>query len=448
MPQFDFNFEPETYLKKETGYFSTLVQFGSTKQQISYPIVELPFVIKNLDPKRDSWISQAQFYCKTRRIIHLQSLGLCFVDLDTYRSEGLKDKNIPAQVAALLYFCEVEGIPIPSLIIFSGRGLQAKWLLENALPRQALPRWNAVQRHLVDALLDLGADTGAKDASRVLRCVDTVNTKSGKIAKIVHLTEGETKGKPIHYDFEYLTECVLPIARHEIEEGKKARLKLLKSKPKGKKTNLQKLNGRNLAWNRLEDLRSLVKMRGGVKEGERMRTLFWQLNFLLLSGATNHRDMWHEAAALAKEIDPNWGYRSKELSTLYQKAKEYSKGQKIEFAGREYPSLYTPKNQTLIDLFRITDDEQAQLKTIITLSMSKERHKVREKNRRRDSGAISREEYLKNAETKKEQAIRMKKEGLSLRKIALELGVSVGSIHGYLKCSKSVRITNGVASDK
>ena len=445
---FSFNSEPETYLKKPTGYFSTLVQIGSKKQQTSYPIVELPFVIKHLDPNRDSWITQAQFYCKTRRIIHLQSLGLCFVDLDTYRAEGLKDKSTAAQVSALLYFCEQEGIPYPSIIVFSGRGLQAKWLLENALPRQALPRWNAVQRHLVNALIDLGADTGAKDASRVLRCVDTVNTKSGEIAKIVHITEGKEKGYPIRYNFEYLAECTLPVGRHEIEEGKKARLKVLKPKEKQKKSNLRKLSGRNLAWDRLEDLRTLVKLRGGVKKGERMRHLFWHLNFLLLSGATNHKQMWYEAAALAQEIDPNWGYRSKELSTLYQKAKDYNKGKRIEFGGREYPALYTPKNQTLIDLFKITDDEMSQLKTVITPLVSAERNKERCIKRRRYAGAVSRDEYQKNAKTKKEQAIKLRNNGLSIRKIALEIGISVGSVHGYLKCSKSDRITNGVASEK
>src|SRR5690606_23474306 len=43
-------------------------------------------------------------------------------------------------------------------------------------------------------------------------------------------------------------------------------------------------------------------MRGGAHEGVRMLFLHWQLNFLLLSGATNSRDMWHESKALARVL--------------------------------------------------------------------------------------------------------------------------------------------------
>ncbi|CAB5498955.1 hypothetical protein AZO1586I_416 [Bathymodiolus thermophilus thioautotrophic gill symbiont] len=40
-----------------------------------------------------------------------------------------------------------------------------------------------------------------------------------------------------------------------------------------------------------------------------MLFLFWQINFLLLSGATNANGMYLEASELAKSIDPNWGYK-------------------------------------------------------------------------------------------------------------------------------------------
>jgi len=68
--------------------------------------------------------------------------------------------------------------------------------------------------------------------------------------------------------------------------------------------NLRGFSGRQLAWDRLEDLRKLDELRGGLAEGERMRHLFWRINFLLLSGATNPTQMYHEAAALATEISP------------------------------------------------------------------------------------------------------------------------------------------------
>lgn len=256
------------------------------------------------------------------------------------------------------------------MLIYSGRGIQAKWLLEGTIPRQALPRWNACQRYLVDRLAHVGSDPMAKDASRVLRIVETVNSKSGEVCRVVHVQRG-ADGEPIRYNFEYLAEALLPAARWTIEqqrqelaEQRERRItkKPFRLVPGGKAGNLRGFSGRQLAWDRLEDLRKLAELRGGVSEGSRMQHLFWRLNFLLLSGATNSKQMYHEAAALARELDPQWNSRSKELMTLFSKAKAYEAGEKISFGGKDYAPLYTPRNDTLINLFGITTDEQRQLK--------------------------------------------------------------------------------------
>ena len=104
-------------------------------------------------------------------MVYLLRLNLCFVDLDTYKTPW---KVYPPDALANIVrgFCQDEDIPDPSLILFSGRGLQVKWLLERPLPRAALPRWNAVQKQLVAILERFGADSGARDASRLLRLVD------------------------------------------------------------------------------------------------------------------------------------------------------------------------------------------------------------------------------------------------------------------------------------
>ncbi|EBF9670798.1 TPA_asm: replication protein, partial [Salmonella enterica subsp. enterica serovar Typhimurium] len=264
--------------------------------------------------------------------------------------------------------------------------------------------------------------------------------------------------------FEYLAEMLLPVARWTIEQQRQERaerrqLKLLSG---AKTDNLRGFSGRQLAWHRLEDLRKLATLRGGVSEGERMQHLFWRLNFLLLSGATHSSQMYYEAKALAGELAPTWAYRDKELMTLYSKAKAYEKGEKISFAGREFAPLYTPKNDTLINLFQITDDEQAQLRTIISKGMAKGRDRARKEAARRAAGAVDRETYLEAANAKQAQAQALRAQGLSIRAIAQQMGVSVGSVSGYLKaapgvqspsvlqadlagCSKSVRITNGEA---
>lgn len=403
-------------------------------------------------------MSQAEFIRPNRRVVNLLRLGLLFADLDTYRVPALAGRTPEALAASVLYFCGEEGLPSPSVLIYSGRGIQAKWLLDGTIPRQALPRWNACQRYLVDRLAYVGADPMAKDASRVLRTVETVNSKSGEVCRVVHVQSG-ADGKPVRYNFEYLAEALLPAARWTIEQQRQEqaeqRERRATKKPfllvhGGKADNLRGFSGRQLAWDRLEDLRKLAELRGGVSEGSRMQHLFWRLNFLLLSGATNSKQMYHEAAALARELDPQWNRRTKELMTLFSKAKAYEAGEKISFGGKDYAPLYTPRNDTLINLFGITADEQRQLKTIVSQAEAAERHRKREECRRRASGAVDRETYLEAANSKQAKAQSLRREGLSVRAIAKQMAVSVMAVSRYInapaiQCTKSVRITNGEA---
>ncbi|WP_334170178.1 hypothetical protein [Zoogloea sp.] len=142
----------------------------------------MPTILGMVDQTRDTWLTQAEFMRPNRRVVNLARVGLLFADLDTYRQPWAAGRTPEQLAAAVLYHCAQEGIPTPSLLVYSGRGIQAKWLLDGTLPRQALPRWNACQRYLVDRLSGLGADPQAKDASRVLRLVSTVNTKSGDVS--------------------------------------------------------------------------------------------------------------------------------------------------------------------------------------------------------------------------------------------------------------------------
>ncbi|UST78782.1 replication protein [Pseudomonas siliginis] len=382
-----------------SGFFSLLVDVHGEKRQSSHLLADMPTILNLVDKTRDTWMSQAEFIRPNRRVVNLARLGLLFTDLDTYRIPALAGRTPDQLAASVLYFCDEEGLPAPSLLIYSGRGIQAKWLLDGTIPRQALPRWNACQRYLVDRLAHVGADPMAKDASRVLRTIETVNSKSGEACRVVHVTN-DTDGQPVRYNFEYLAEALLPTARWTIESQRQEQAERVKRKPKpfllvpgGKADNLRGFSGRQLAWDRLEDLRKLAELRGGVNEGSRMQHLFWRLNFLLLSGATNSKQMYHEASALARELDPQWNSRSQELMTLFSKAKAYESGERVCFGGTEYAPLYTPKNDTLINLFRITADEQRQLKTIVSHAEAAERHRRREEGRRRAAGAVDRQTY-------------------------------------------------------
>jgi hypothetical protein len=201
---------------------------------------------------------------------------------------------------------------------------------------------------------------------------------------------------------------------------------------------LRKFNPMRLSWDRLEDIRKLADIRGwtknGIPEGNREVYLFWATNFMLLSGATHPGQMFYEVTALAREVCPGMESEVRSsLSTLYRKAQAHAAGERVEFQGKKFSPLYTPKNQTLIDYLNITPDEERQLATIISDAEAADRHRKRDEVKRREAGAVDRTSYLENAEMKRAHALLLRAKGMKQREIAAEMGVSLRSVKDYLK---------------
>lgn len=228
-------------------------------------------------------------------------------------------------------------------------------------------------------------------------------------------------------------------ARREIRDTKR-KLKLLESPQRSEvaQARFRGHHGTSLAWHRCEDLRKLGELRAGWVDKEsgtslRTQALHWQLNFLALSGAVHSGNFHLEARELARQIDPNWIFAEDELSTLRTKALQYGRGEKIEFNGRKWPALYTPKNDTLIDLFEITDSEQRQLKTIISRDESTRRNTERERAKRRAAGVQERSQYLEPAKQRQAQIRELKAQGVAVAEIARRLEVSRVTVYAALK---------------
>ena len=139
---------------------------------------------------------------------------------------------------------------------------------------------------------------------------------------------------------------------------------------------------------------------------------------LLLSSAVHSSHLFQEAQALVREVCPDFTKEVRSvLSTLYRKAQAYEAGEKIEFGGKDYPPLYTPKNSTLRDLFDIQDAETPHLKTIISAQDAAER------DRQRHRKAMDRAAYLETAEQRRAQARLLRARGLSWAEVGRELGI-------------------------
>lgn len=420
------------------GFFSMLIRDAEGKtSQYSYTLDKLPFVLAEdgtlskyfASCKHDVYVSQATFESPCRRVVNLKEIQVAFLDIDSYKLAWGQHRTPEEMAQSFVSICDMESIPRPSLIVFSGRGLQAKWLFEKPIPRQALPRWNALERVLVEKLQQYGADSQARDASRVLRLVNTYNSKSGKKCRVVFLNRNAVGGIE-RFSFDELAEIILPFERPKKQK---------KAPQPAKERKAREHSGfglETLHWSFLEDMRTLLRVRGGIEEGMRSRFLMQMLSYLALSNQVSLKDFYREAQFLAQKIDPSWSYHSKDFSTVYAKFKAHLEGIRVNWNGQEKTPLYTPRAETLIDWFQITEEEQRQLKVIHSKDLRRELNTEKNRRWRASKGIRTIKEYQEERAKCRDFNVsvvkQLSEQGLSQRAIAEKLGVSRRLVRKYL----------------
>lgn len=106
--------------------------------------------------------------------------------------------------------------------------------------------------------------------------------------------------------------------------------------------------------------------------------------------------------------------------------KRMAKGEMVEYAGVQVDPRYRWRNDTLIQRFGITPDEERRLATIVSRGEARRRDAERDTRRRREVGAVTREFYEGNAEQKRATARLLRAQGKSWAEIAAELGYKNG----------------------
>jgi hypothetical protein len=428
--------------------------------------IKLDELAAGLNPfygQQDVWISQGEFFKPNRRVVNLWRMPVAFVDIDVYKVSGDQSLSPASHASRLLTWCDDHNLAPPSLVVFSGRGLQVKWLFRQPVPKGTLPRWYAVQRRLNALLQGFGADSQAMDASRVLRLVDTHSSRSGERVRVLHATTTPTHGGEllpsgvVAYDFEVLAESLLPIDRLELSAhreqadarrrqdalevqaraARKSAIKIIdgaSSVERVGRVGARRLVPSQLAWDRLDDLRTLARLRGcedGLPPGQ--RDLYVFLGACFLADACIVRELLPEVVELAREFAPSWS--DEEVmsctSSVMARAVAAERGERVTFRGLEIPPKYRWRNDTLIEYLSVTPEEERQLRTIISKKERTRRDTERHAASRHAAGAIPREDWLANVELKRQQARRLRQEGWSVRRIAHALGVSPGTAHNY-----------------
>ena len=345
--------------------------------------------------KEDVYISMSTFYKPMRRIETIKEIGNLFLDLDTYNTKFTKTQilmNLEEN-----YFNRV--IPIPNLIIDSGRGLTLVWSIEK-VPYMALPLWKSIQEYLYSQLKEFGADRKALDATRVLRVAGSINSKSGTRVTILEKYEYKYTLREIQREF-------LP----DLDENK--------SKKKGRPKKVVYVHReRSLYQGRILDLVKLCELRNYDVKGQREIILFLYRYYLCYFYEDEQKAL-EDVLELNKEfIQP---LSEKELIRATGSAEKVFKSNDKQ---------YKYKNETLIELLEISEYEQTHMKIIISKEEYKRRHRVREKNR-----------YLENL---KSQCKLTEKEKISRRrekiKALLDEGLLQKDICSKLKISKDTYI--------
>jgi hypothetical protein len=457
--------EPLLYHDPERYGYTSIFRAGGKPRQVSVRLKDLQsFLHKQGTGGTDQYIAQNEFSKPNRQAVNCSRLTSCYVDLDTYKLDELYGKPAEALTDRLLRQCDDSNLPPPSIVVYSGRGLQAKWLLEHPVPAGALPRWQALQAELGRRLLPMGADLRALDASRVLRLVGSVNSRSGDIVRPLHLQRIPTYGSTIGrfgvavYPFDSFFDDVLPFTRQQMEQQRaevlaqadasKAfrshasetckqtpRLQLVES---GRLSSARGIIPSELAWARLTDLRKLAELRhatGGLPSGQ--RNLFVFLGACFLASALVTPRFRAEVLELAKEFAPTWS--SHELaaciSSVMRRLEAAFRRETVDFRGLTFDPRYRFKNITLVDWLSITSSEMPHMKTILSPEEARVRDRLRKQSQRRAAGSVSRDEFLAAAREKAEVARKLRDQGRSLAEIAQALSISRASAHAYCKAS-------------
>lgn len=155
----------------------------------------------------------------------------------------------------------------------------------------------------------------------------------------------------------------------------------------------------------------------------------------LAQAVPNVPRFYDELRVLGREFAPHWTFRevNASASAVVARMRRMANGETVEYAGMQVDPRYRWRNDTLIQRFGITPDEERQLATIVSRGEAARRHAEREVQRRQEAGAVTRAEYLSASEDKRVSARLMRAKGMTQTAIAKELGVTDRTVRNWLK---------------
>jgi hypothetical protein len=257
----------------------------------------------------------------------------------------------------------------------------------------------------------------------VFRLAGTVHGKSGNVVEIIG-------GDRAIWNFDDLAAEVLPFSRDyaaelrdlRIQKAKKKRSKASTNPSEGQRGNLEGYYDlRTLAERRIGDLQTLRYERypSGKMADHRDRWLL--LMSVEMSHITHPAVLEDEIRKLSREIGYPEQTAHSNMAQVIERAYRAARGEKVEWMGRKVDSRYGYKNETIIQLLEITEEEQKSMKTLFGPAEKRRRDRERKRQQRRSEGVRDRSA---TAQARRIEVGRRTAAGESVAKIAEAVGVS------------------------
>lgn len=348
------------------------------------------------------YISLNTFYSTFRRLEYLKELKAQFIDLDIYKT-GFTKEQILMNLEKNHFN---KSIPMPNMIIDSGRGLYLIWIL-NSVPSKALPLWKAVEEYLYSVLKPFGADRQALDPTRVLRVPGSINSKSKTKVEIIEQYD-------YIYDLREIQNNFLP----ELDESR--------PKKKGRPSKAIFIyRERSLYQARIQDIIKLCELRKYDLRGQRELVLFLY-RYYLCSFLEDTQKALKDVLELNSEfISP---LRETEVIRATRSAERV-------YLNKD--KQYRYKNKTLIELLDITELEETYMITIISDKEYKRRQnkafKKRYQEKLKVDGKLTKKEQMEQIRAKIKT---LRAKGLLNKEISEQLDIPMKSLERHITYMK------------
>lgn len=414
---------------KKAGY----VAVTDFKRQFFYGANDVKKLVNATEGKKKQFISINAFDVNwqekefSRQTAALKQIRNIAIDIDQYNL-GLSIDDV---IDELKYLILSEKIPEPNLILVS-RGVQLFYSIDRgASPKMA---WlvSYITEQLISKLQHIGADSNAKDMSRVMRVPNSVNERNNAMVKPYIWND-------LAYSLQDLQSYCRPLERFETRKQTKGKILPLNKR-------LAFFYQTNFA--RLSDLHKLLELREGDFTG--MRNVFLYMYSYHQSLVLNtQKDVIASVKNTFKDVysktDKPMSNRAIEttIKSAYKDAKEFFE----HYKANDYKVIYKHndgikkpyKTSNLIDKLKITEKEQLEMRSIRNAEVAKKQHAAYMRKKRRAAGMGTMQEY--NQQRKDQKAARVAKladlleqyPNATQRELAELMGVSVGTINALKK---------------